>query len=95
MVVDAALRRLAGRLSFIQHDPASAPKEAALASWRAWLRLAFRSLIEGTALPPGQPTLEPGSAIARIARQIELMDGALRRGNSSVPALELAAAPSR
>ena len=95
MVVDAALRRLAGRLSFIQHDPASAPSETALASWRAWLQLAFRSLIEGTALPPGQPALEPGSAIARIARQIELIDGALRRGNSSVPALEPAAAPSR
>ncbi len=99
MVVDAALRRLAGRLSSIQHDPASAPDKAALAAWRGWLRLAFRSLVDGAALPPGQPTPEPGSSTARIARQIELMDGALRRGGQgrerSVPAPEPTAAPSR
>jgi len=99
MVVDAALRRLAGRLSSIQHDPASAPDKAALAAWRGWLRLAFRSLVDGTALPPGQPTPEPGSSTARIVRQIELIDGALRRGGQggerSVPLPEPTAAPSR
>lgn len=95
MVVDAALRRLAGRLSSIQHDPALGPDKAALAAWRGWLRLAFASLVRGAPLPPGQPALEPGSATARIARQIELMDGALRREGSSAAALEPAAAPSR
>jgi uncharacterized membrane protein YccC len=95
MVVDAALRRLAGRLSSMQHDPALGPDKAALAAWRDWLRLAFASLARGAPLPPGQPALEPGSATARIARQIELMDGALRRGDRSVAALEPAAAPSR
>jgi len=95
MVVDAALRRLAGRLSSMQHDPASAPGKAGLAAWRAWLRLAFGSLVRGAALPPGQPALEPGSATARIARQIELMDGALRRGDRPAAVLEPAAAPSR
>jgi uncharacterized membrane protein YccC len=95
MVADAALRRLAGRLSSIQHDPASAPDKAALTAWRDWLRLAFQSLIGGTALPPRQPALEPGSATARIARQIELMDGALRRVERAAPTPAPAAAPSR
>jgi len=95
MVADAALRRLAGRLSSIQHDPASAPDKAALTAWRHWLRLAFQSLIGGTTLPPQQPALEPGSATARIARQIELMDGALRLVERSVPTPAPAAAPSR
>ncbi len=95
MVVDAALRRLAGRLTSIQHDPGMAPERAALSAWREWLRLAFQSLAEGTVLPPGQPTIEAGSATARIARQIELIDGALRRGSSFAPAPEPRAAPSR
>jgi len=56
---------------------------------------AFDALIRGAALPPGQPALEPGSATARIARQIELMDGALRRGDRSATALEPAKAPNR
>lgn len=95
MVVDAALRRLAGRLSAFQHDPASVPGKADLAAWRQWLQLAFRALADGTALPPGQPAHDPNSAVARIARQIELMDGALRRGDRPAPAPASPAAPSR
>ncbi len=95
MVVDAALRRLAGRLSSMQHDPALAPGHATLMAWRGWLQTAFRSLVSGTALPPGQPLVEPSGTMARIARQIELMDGALRREDKPVPAPEPAAAPSR
>ncbi len=94
MVVDAALRRLAGRLSFFQHDPASVPGAAELAAWRDWLRLAFQALADGTGLPPGQPKHEPSSAMARIARQIELMDGALRREEERAPAPARSAAPS-
>lgn len=86
MVVDAALRRLAGRLSSFQHDPAPVPGAAELAAWRDWLRLAFQALADGGPLPPGQPTHEPGSAMARIARQVELMDGALQREEGRAPA---------
>ena len=95
MVVDAALRRLAGRLSSFQHDPAALPDRAALAAWREWLRLAFQSLAGGSALPPGQPAHEAGGPMARIARQIELMDGALRREDKFAPLPEAAAAPIR
>ena len=94
MVVDAALRRLAGRLSSFQHDPASVPGAAELAAWRDWLRLAFQALADGEPLPPGQPEHEPGSAMARIARQIELMDGALRRKEGRAPAPARPAAQS-
>ena len=86
MVVDAALRRLAGRLSSFQHDPASVPGAAELAAWRDWLRLAFRALAAGEPLPPSQPTHEPDGAMARIARQVALMDGALRRQEGRAPA---------
>ncbi len=85
MVVDAALRRLAGRLSSFQHDPASVPGAAELAAWRDWLRLAFRALASGEPLPPGQPRHAPDGAMARIARQIALMDGALRREEGRAP----------
>lgn len=94
MVVDAALRRLAGRLSSFQHDPASVPGAAELAAWRDWLRLAFQALADGARLPPGQPKHDPNSAMARIARQIELMDGALRREEGRAPAPARSAAPS-
>jgi len=94
MVVDAALRRLAGRLSSFQHDPASVPGAAELAAWRDWLRLAFQALADGEPLPPGQPQHEPGSAMARIARQVELMDGALRREEGRAPAPARSAAQS-
>jgi hypothetical protein len=77
---------LAGRLSSFQHDPASVPGATELAAWRDWLRLAFQALADGKPLPPGQPKHEPDGAMARIARQIQLMDGALRREESRGPA---------
>lgn len=95
MVVDAALRRLAGRLSSFQHDPALVPGAAELRDWRDWLRLAFRALADGAAVPPGQPPPGVSNAMARIARQIELMDGALRRGEPHATAPARPATPSR
>jgi len=81
MVVDAALRRLAGRLSALQHDPALAGATGpdALRAWQGWLRGAFTALSGGQPLPGGAPPLEGAGPMARIARQLELMDGALRR----------------
>ena len=81
MVVDAALRRLAGRLSALQHDPAlsGAAGPEALRAWRAWLSAAFAALAAGASLPGSAPPVEGAGPLARIARQVELMDGALRR----------------
>ncbi|MGI4945915.1 MAG: FUSC family protein [Janthinobacterium lividum] len=94
MTVDAALRRLAGRLSALQHDPALAGDfgPEALRAWREWLAAAFAALTAGAPLPGGSPAIEGTGPLARIARQLELMDGALRRpsqpstgGVSSLP----------
>ena len=87
MVIDAALRRLAGRLSAMQLDPALAnacPAEFWQA-WRGWIGGAMRSVAAGSgAIPPrpefatGRDVAEPqDEALGRIARQIELMAGTL------------------
>ncbi len=87
MVVDAALRRLAGRLSAMQLDPQAAASLApeAWRRWRAWLPAALRGLAQDppAPLPPRPEAARPQAAqtdtLARIARQVELMDGAMRR----------------
>jgi uncharacterized membrane protein YccC len=81
MVVDAALRRCAGRLATLQHDPAlarDAPAETLLA-WRDWVGTCMRKLASGdTDLPPRPPGPEH-ETLVRIARQIELIAGAVQR----------------
>jgi len=80
-VIDAALRRFAGRLSAMLLDPglrAGVPA-AALRGWRDWIGGAMRTLAEGrTDLPP-RPSLPGTESLARIARQVELMAGTLPR----------------
>ncbi|HUN45335.1 MAG TPA: FUSC family protein [Stellaceae bacterium] len=87
MVVDAALRRLAGRLSAMQLDPAHGkewPPEI-WQSWRGWIVDSLQALATGTALLAARPP-DPGGprahSLGRIARQIELMAGALERVKS-------------
>ncbi len=92
LVIDAALRRLAGRLSAMQLDPElaqemvpegkqraalMAQRTAALAAWREWIGGSMRALAEGKASLPPRPGVPAGDAVLRIARQIELMAGAL------------------
>ena len=78
LVVDAALRRLAGRLLALQHDPAQAGSDRVLLqSWRDWLARAFAALAAGETLPPGQPPDRAHPALGRMARQIELIAGSL------------------
>ena len=83
LTIDAALRRMAGRVTALQlaesarHDPAP---------WRAWaawidtatLRLAARDIdwSPRPALPEGDPQAE---SLARIARQLEVAAGAVKR----------------
>jgi uncharacterized membrane protein YccC len=80
-VVDAALRRCAGRLTALQHDPAilTSLGPANLRIWRDWIPGSLRLLANGqTDLPP-RPDGAENEALARIARQIELMAGAVGR----------------
>jgi uncharacterized membrane protein YccC len=71
-VADAALRRIAGRLSLLALDrPVIAPEaREAWAAWRDWLA---RNL-GGTASPrPKLPDGDGAEALTRLARQVELM----------------------
>ncbi|HEY0182613.1 MAG TPA: FUSC family protein [Rhodopila sp.] len=81
MVVDAALRRCAGRLAALPHDPTIAsntPKET-LRVWRDWVATSMRRLASGrTDLPP-RPDGNANDALGRIARQIALLAGAMGR----------------
>jgi hypothetical protein len=80
-VIDAALRRFAGRLSAMHLDPglhAAMPPDL-WQVWRDWIGGAMHALAAGeTALPP-RPEGVAADATRRIARQIELMAGAMRR----------------
>jgi uncharacterized membrane protein YccC len=82
MVVDAALRRCAGRLAAVQFDPALAgqvPRET-LKIWRDWVAQSMRRLAAGeTDLPPRPADAHQTDALGRIARQIELMTGVTDR----------------
>jgi len=78
LVIDAALRRLAGRLTAMQLDQGALPV-ATLPVWRTWIGQSMRALAEGTTTLQPRPTQPAGDAVARIARQIELMEGALAR----------------
>jgi uncharacterized membrane protein YccC len=81
IVIDAALRRCAGRLASLQHDPLTVAKltKETLRTWRDWVGNALATLAKGdTALPP-RPGSEEATSLARIARQIELMAGAMGR----------------
>jgi uncharacterized membrane protein YccC len=81
MVVDAALRRCAGRLAAMQHDPTLArrvPREV-LKTWRDWAAKSMRRLTAGNTDLPPRPNETDADALARIGRQIELIAGAMGR----------------
>lgn len=81
LVIDAALRRMAGRLSAMQLDSGlgSALAPADLAAWRIWIRDGMAAVAAGiTSLPPRPATPEVDSLV-RVARQVELMAGAMGR----------------
>ena len=91
LLVDAALRRLAGRLLALQHDPAQAGSDPALLSaWRSWLARAFEALAARQPLPEDRPPERNHAALGRIALQIELIAGAINhappRPAAAVPA---------
>ena len=82
LVIDAALRRCAGRLAAMQLDPArlrAALSPEALAAWRDWIGGAMRALAAGVTTLPPRPDVPEADSPVRIARQIELMAGAMAR----------------
>jgi uncharacterized membrane protein YccC len=84
MVIDAALRRLAGRLTAMQFDPGqkdALPLEE-WRHWRNWLSNAMRGLAAGNHDIAPHPELGETihtEALGRIARQIELIAGTIAR----------------
>ena len=87
MVTDAALRRMAGRLSALQMDPhhADGVDAGALARWRAWIGGSLREVASGKAVTQPRPDGRAPDALLRIARQIELLDGTRRSHSSAAP----------
>jgi hypothetical protein len=81
MLVDAALRRCAGRLATVQFDAALADRVAreTLRIWRDWIAVSMRRLAAGETVLPLRPDDAGIDALGRIARQIELMAGAVQR----------------
>jgi len=84
MVIDAALRRLAGRLSAMQLEPGLGHERApdVWRAWRHWIVGSLEALATGGTAPPPRPPDAPGpgaQSLARIARQIELMAGTIER----------------
>lgn len=86
MVIDAALRRFAGRLTAMQYDldQPGALDAHAWAAWRGWIAASMAHLGAGrTTLEPHPPLVEGPhtAALGRIARQIELIAGTIARVN--------------
>ncbi len=82
MLVDTALRRLAGRLAALRltAEPDAGMDAADWAAWREWIATALAGLQQMPPPAPPRPAARPVEALARIGRQIELMQGALMRG---------------
>ena len=80
MVADASLRRLGGRLTVLHHD--STCRHAIDAEqwrrWRDWIISALAALAKGDPLPERPPGEAGIDALARIARQIDLLESTLR-----------------
>jgi uncharacterized membrane protein YccC len=84
LTVDAALRRMAGRLSALHLDLARPHQDrAAWIAWRDWIDSATAALATGRVALPPRPTLprdDPqADALVRIGRQLDLAAGALCR----------------
>ncbi len=84
MVIDASMRRMAGRLAAMQLDPAAVAgtDRAALAPWRDWASKSLDALASGQielAARPSAPAGPAAESLARMARQVELLAGAMAR----------------
>lgn len=81
LVIDAALRRCAGRLTVFQVDP-SIPRtvpRASLQAWGAWIARGLAAVAAGQSALAPRPEGAASDAILRLARQVELMAGVVER----------------
>jgi uncharacterized membrane protein YccC len=78
LVIDAALRRLAGRLSALRFETQTMPKEA-LRRWGDWITAGLDAVAAGHSTLSERPAQPETDAILRLARQVELMAGAVER----------------
>ncbi|MGF3022128.1 FUSC family protein [Methylobacterium aquaticum] len=79
MIADATLRRMAGRLAILRHEPAPVGADAAAwRAWRDWLSRALAATASGDGLPP-KPDGADSAAFGRLAAQVELLAGTLKR----------------
>ena len=74
LVADAALRRIAGRLTAIALHPAQES-----GATRAWVVEALSALSEGKPPPPRPEGTSAAGMVDRLARQVELLGGTLGR----------------
>jgi uncharacterized membrane protein YccC len=84
LTIDAAMRRIAGRVSALQVAAASHPHvRAAWERWREWIEEASTRLAQGRSDLPPRPAVPEGDldaeALASIGRQLDLAAGALAR----------------
>ncbi len=85
LTVDAALRRLAGRLSALHHAAAPNTDPAGWRALRAWILAVTARLAEGGSdIPPRPPeVLGDGDGVMnRLVRPLELAAGAMARGEA-------------
>jgi uncharacterized membrane protein YccC len=84
LTIDAALRRTAGRLAALHQGLGRARHDPAFwRPWARWIEAAARQVAAGDPALPPRPPLPPddpdAEALARIARQWELVAGVLDR----------------
>jgi uncharacterized membrane protein YccC len=83
LTIDAALRRMAGRLTAMDLDPRSGHDPTPWHAWATWIETATNRLADGAMVLPARPKLPNGDpqseALARIARQLETSASAMRR----------------
>lgn len=78
LVIDAALRRFAGRLSAMQFEARAVPNEA-LRAWGTWITQGLDAVAAGRSVLAPRPDQPDSDAILRLARQVELMAGVVER----------------
>ena len=83
LTVDAALRRMAGRITALQLADTSRHDMAPWHAWSDWIDRVTASLAERVCDLPARPPLPEGDpqaeSLTRIARQLEVSAGAVRR----------------
>jgi uncharacterized membrane protein YccC len=92
LVADAALRRIAGRLAAIALLEPKSRQPAKGQRTRAWVCEALAALADGGSAPPRPEETTGVEMLDRLARQVELLAGALEKAWQGAPAVQPSAA---